>query len=79
MIKNIRQRCKQIWTHCFSVVTYDVVSYFRFLNTDPGTEDGRFESSAYVSSRSFDFGIYSNNASVLVNYVVRLKYCKLIN
>jgi hypothetical protein len=22
-------------THCFSVVTYYVVSYYRFLNTDP--------------------------------------------
>jgi hypothetical protein len=35
MIKNIWQFCKQIWTHYFSVVTYYVVSYFKFLNTDP--------------------------------------------
>jgi hypothetical protein len=30
MMKNIWQCCKQIWTHCFFVV-----SYYRFLNTDP--------------------------------------------
>jgi hypothetical protein len=35
MIKNIWQRYKQIWTHCFSVVTYYAVSYYRFLNTNP--------------------------------------------
>jgi hypothetical protein len=36
MIKNISQCCKQIWTHCFSVVvTYYVVSYCRFLSTGP--------------------------------------------
>jgi hypothetical protein len=34
--KNICQCCKQIWTYCFSVVTNDIVSYYRFLNTDPG-------------------------------------------
>jgi hypothetical protein len=26
---------QQIWTHCFSVVTYYVVSYYRFFITDP--------------------------------------------
>jgi hypothetical protein len=31
--KNIWQRCKQIWTHFFSVVTYDIVSYYSFLKT----------------------------------------------
>jgi hypothetical protein len=36
MMKNIWQRCKQIWKHCFFVASYDVVSYYRFLNTDPG-------------------------------------------
>jgi hypothetical protein len=35
MVKNIWQRCKQIWTHCFFVASYYVVSYYRFLNTDP--------------------------------------------
>jgi hypothetical protein len=28
MIKNIWQRCKQIWTRCFSVVTYDIGSRY---------------------------------------------------
>jgi hypothetical protein len=36
MVKNIWQSCKQIWTHCFSVESYYVVSYYTFLNTDPG-------------------------------------------
>jgi hypothetical protein len=35
MMKNIWQRCKQVWTHCFFVASYYVVSYYRFLNTDP--------------------------------------------
>jgi hypothetical protein len=35
MIKNIWQRCKQNWKHCFFVASYYVVSYYRFLNTDP--------------------------------------------
>jgi hypothetical protein len=35
MVKNIWQRCKQIWTHCFFVASYYIVSYYRFLNTDP--------------------------------------------
>jgi hypothetical protein len=35
MIKNIWQCCKQIWTHCFFVKSYYVVSYYRFLNTGP--------------------------------------------
>jgi hypothetical protein len=26
----------QIWIYCFSVVAYYIVSYYRFLNTDPG-------------------------------------------
>jgi hypothetical protein len=37
MMKNIWQRCKQIWKHCFFVASYYVVSYDRFLNTDPDT------------------------------------------
>jgi hypothetical protein len=41
-IKRIRQCCKQIWTHCFSVVTYYVVSYYRFLNAVPGWPDLTF-------------------------------------
>jgi hypothetical protein len=32
------QCCKQIWTHCFSVVTYHAISYYRFLNTDCGLD-----------------------------------------
>jgi hypothetical protein len=35
MKKNVRQCYKQVWTHCFSVATYDIVTYYRFLNTDP--------------------------------------------
>jgi hypothetical protein len=42
-IKNIWQCCKQIWTHSFSVVTYNVVSYYRFLKTDPGANPTTFE------------------------------------
>jgi hypothetical protein len=37
MIKNVWQCCKQIWTHFFSAVTYYVINYYRFLNTDPAT------------------------------------------
>jgi hypothetical protein len=36
MMKNIWQQSKQIWTHCFFVASYNVVSYYRFLYTDPG-------------------------------------------
>jgi hypothetical protein len=34
-MKNIWQCGKQIWTHCFFVASFYVVSYYRFLNTDP--------------------------------------------
>jgi hypothetical protein len=27
--------CKQIWTHCSSVVSYYVVKYYSFLKTEP--------------------------------------------
>jgi hypothetical protein len=33
--KHLATQRKQIWTHCFSVATYYVVSYHRFLYTDP--------------------------------------------
>jgi hypothetical protein len=34
LIKIIWHCIKQLWTRCISVVTYFVVSYYRFLNTD---------------------------------------------
>jgi hypothetical protein len=39
IVKNIWQRWKQIWTHCFFVASNYVVSYYRFLNTDPGMQE----------------------------------------
>jgi hypothetical protein len=44
MMKNSLQCCRQIWTHCFSVVTYDIASHYRkavFLHADPDRGGGQ--------------------------------------
>jgi hypothetical protein len=38
MKKIFGNAASKIRAHCFSVVTYYVVSYYKFVNTDPGTD-----------------------------------------